>query len=148
MYCYKCGQEIEENKIIKSNGVCTCPKCGTVINDENKMSRIEIKSKEKLGFFVCLTPMLLGLFSGIILYFVKVITGNSFAYVVIKIIGCTLLSLVISITGLIVGICKYPSGSIDRESFVDGWTKTISILSFVLFLVGSIVVLADWNLLS
>ena len=119
-----------------------------MISDENKQNQIEIKSKEKLGVFVCLIPMLLGLLVGIILYFVKVITGNSFADVVIKIIGCVLLSLVISVTGLIIDICKYHSGSIDRESFVGGWTKTISIASFVLFLVGSIVCLADWNLLS
>lgn len=148
MYCYKCGEEIEEDKLVKLNGVYICPKCGTVVYDENKEHQIEIKSKEKLGFFVCLIPMLLGLVVGIILYFVKVITGNSFADVVIKIIGCVLLSLVIGVTGLIIGICKYPSGSIDRESFVSGWTKTISIASFVLFLIASIVGLIDWNLLS
>ena len=43
------------------------------------------------------------------------------------------LSILLGLIGLIIGVCMYPSGSYERETFISGWIKGLIISIVILW---------------
>lgn len=74
MFCPKCGNEIEEDKLIKFKNLYLCPKCGC---DTGYKKPVDPEEEEKLAKeenekFLKTVMIFLGVFLGIVFLFVMI----------------------------------------------------------------------------